>query len=229
MFQQIVVVGAGRAGRPIAERLGGRFDVRVTGRELACEGADLVIVCTPDAAIGDVAAAIEPGPWLCHVSGATRLAALAPHERRFAVHPLQTLHQEGGPEQLDGAFAAVTAEGAATRAAAFRLADELGLSAFELADEDRPLYHAGATMAASFLVTVQHAAAELIERAGAPREAVDPLMRRVVELGFVETGPHVRGDLDTIDSHLSAIAKRRPELEALYRALSEATALLAAP
>jgi len=227
MFQRIVVVGAGRAGRPIAERLSERFDVRVTGRELACAGADLVILCTPDAVIGDVARAIEVGPWICHVSGATRLDALAPHQRRVAVHPLQTLHADAGPGQLDGAFAGLTASDPDAMRVALTLADALGLRPFELADEDRPLYHAGATVAASFLVTLQRAAADLVERAGAPREAVDPLMQRVVERGFIPTGPHVRGDLSTIDEHIVAIAQQRPELEPLYRALTRATELLA--
>ena len=228
MFQRIVVIGAGRAGRPIADRLSEHFDVRVAGRELACDGADLVIVCTPDAVIADVARAIDVGPWMCHVSGATRLDALAPHEKRLAVHPLQTLHADGGAAQLDGAFAGVTAIDPAGRDVALWLAAELRLRPFELADENRPLYHAGATVAAGFLVTLQRAAADLVERAGAPREAIEPLMKRVMERGFIPTGPHVRGDLGTIDDHLAAVARERPELEQLYLALSQATELLAA-
>jgi predicted short-subunit dehydrogenase-like oxidoreductase (DUF2520 family) len=227
MFEHIVVVGAGRAGRPIAQRLGERYDVSTSGHELDCERADLVVVCTPDSAIEQVAQALDVGPWICHVSEATRLDALAPHERRFSVHPLQTLHAEGGAAQLDGTFAAVTAETAPARRAARRLAGDLELTAFPLADDDRPLYHAGATVAASFLVTIQRAAAELLERAGAPREALVPLMTRVVELGFPATGPHVRGDRETIDVHVRAIAERQPELGPLYDSLSGATELLA--
>ena len=225
MFEHIVVVGAGRAGGPIAARLRERYDVRTTGRELRYDGADLVVVCTPDAAIGEVARAIDAGPWICHVSGATRLDALAPHERRFAVHPLQTLHADAGPGQLDGAFGAVTAETDESVRAATRLATDLGLRPFALADADRPLYHAGATVAASFLVTLQRAASDLVERAGAPREAILPLMARVAERGFQPTGPHVRGDHATIEAHREAIAAHCPELEALYRAMSDVTAL----
>ena len=228
MFQEIVVIGVGRAGRPIAERLSEQFSVRVSGRELACANADLVLICTPDSVINEVARAIEIGPWVCHVSGATSLDALAPHTRRLSVHPLQTLHSDAGPTQFDGAFAALSADDTAGMAVASTLATALGLTPFELADDDRPLYHAGATVAASFLVTLQRAAADLVERAGAPREAVDPLIRRVVEHGFVPTGPHVRGDVDTINEHLVAITTQRPELEPLYRALCDATELLSA-
>jgi predicted short-subunit dehydrogenase-like oxidoreductase (DUF2520 family) len=49
-------------------------------------------------------------------------------------------------------------------------------------------------------------------------------MRRTIENGFAPTGPHVRGDVGTIESHLAAIQARRPQLEPLYRTLAEATA-----
>jgi len=223
MYKSIVVVGAGRAGTPIAARLGERFSVRVCTRQIECDNADLVVVCTPDSAISTVAASIAQGPWICHVSGATPLDALAPHTKRLAVHPLQTLQASGGPEQLDGAFAAVTAESDHSRALGFQLARDLGLVPFELADADRPLYHAGATVAASFLVSLHRLAADLLETADAPPAALVPLMQRVIENDFAPTGPQVRGDRITVQRHISAIAERRPELEAMYRTLSKAT------
>ena len=119
MVRSISVVGAGRVGSAVAARLEER------GVELLEEGAELVLLCVPDRAIADVAASIALGPWIAHVSGAMSLAALAPHERRFSIHPLQTIVRRRGPEQLDGAWAAVTAETSEAR--------ELGLE---------PLYRA---------------------------------------------------------------------------------------
>lgn len=177
----------------------------------------------PDRAIAEVAARIPPGPWLCHVSGATSVRALAPHERRFGLHPLQTFQAGLGPGQLDGAWGALTAETPAAHEAGLALADLLGLTPFDLADEGRPAYHAGAVMASGFLATLHGAAAALVESAGAPREALAPLMRRTMENGFLPTGPHVRGDRPTIEAHLAAIRQRAPELEQLYLALGEAT------
>jgi predicted short-subunit dehydrogenase-like oxidoreductase (DUF2520 family) len=81
-------------------------------------------------------------------------------------------------------------------------------------------------VAASFLVTLHEVAADLMRAAGAPSEALEPLMRRTIENGFQPTGPHVRGDWETIDRHLAEIRDRRPELEPLYRTLSDATAAL---
>ena len=66
------------------------------------------------------AAAIPVGPWIAHTSGAQQLEVLAPHERRFSLHPLQTFTLDRGPEQLDGAWAAVSGETAEALAAGAR-------------------------------------------------------------------------------------------------------------
>src|SRR5919204_222240 len=100
-----------------------------------------VLLCVPDDAIAEVARGIDVGPWVAHVSGATPLAALDPHTRRFSVHPLQTFTRARGPEQLDGAYAAVTAETDEALALGFELARTLRLEPFELAGRRRPLFH----------------------------------------------------------------------------------------
>ncbi len=223
-FETVCVVGAGGVGAPVASRLAERLPTRVAGRDLAGTAeADLVVLCVPDRAIAGVAACVPSGPWVAHMSGAARLAALDPHRRRFSLHPLQTFTRARGPEQLDGAWAAVSGETDEAVAAGTELSRLLGLEPFVLADEARPIYHAGATVAASFLVTLHDAAAELLRAAGAPPEALEPLMRQTIENGFAPTGPRVRGDTGTIESHLEAIHERVPRLEALYRALGEAT------
>jgi predicted short-subunit dehydrogenase-like oxidoreductase (DUF2520 family) len=79
-------------------------------------------------------------------------------------------------------------------------------------------------MASNFLVTLHGAAAALMAAAGAPPEALEPLMRRTIENDFELTGPIERGDWNTVDAHREAIRKARPDLEPLYDALAEATA-----
>jgi predicted short-subunit dehydrogenase-like oxidoreductase (DUF2520 family) len=217
MFTQVRVIGRGRVGNAIHGRL--------VERGLAADGpdADLILLCVPDSAIAGAAEAIPAGPWIAHVSGATSLSALAPHEKRFGLHPLQTFTLARGPEQLDGAWAAVTAETEAARQRGRWLADSLGLWAFDIRDESRVLYHAGAAMASNFLVTLYRAASRLLEHAGAPPEALLPLMRRTIDNGFELTGPIARGDWTTVDAHLAAIQRAAPELEDLYRAMAQVT------
>jgi predicted short-subunit dehydrogenase-like oxidoreductase (DUF2520 family) len=226
VFEQACVVGAGRVGKAVAARLGERIPTRVAGRDLDCSDADLVLVSVPDRAIQEVAAAVPTGPWVAHTSGAQRLAALAPHIRRFSLHPLQTFTLDRGPEQLDGAWAAVSGETDEAIVAARRLADLLGLRPFELEDAARPLYHAAATFASPFLVTIHDVAAELMEAAGAPPQALEPLMARTIANGFQHTGPFVRDDWETVKRHAETLGSRRPQMLPLYRALADAEAAL---
>lgn len=222
MFEHVHVIGTGRAGGAIRARLRER-GVRVTDGRQPDPASELVLVCVPDAVIAEVAAGVAVGPWIAHVSGATRLAALAPHERRFSVHPLQTLTRERGAEQLDGAFAAIGAESPDALDRARWLADLLGLRPFEVADADRALYHAAAVFGGNYLVTLHDVASRLLATVGAPEEAIVPLMSRTIDNGFDLTGPIARGDWSTVDAHLAALQDRAPDLVALYRALADAT------
>ena len=214
MFEDVTVIGAGRAGSAIAARLRERgIDVRANG--------DLRLLCVPDRAIAEAARAIEPGPWVAHVSGGTPLAALDPHVKRFSMHPLQTLTRARGPEQLDGAWAAVTADSEDAQARAVWLAETLGLRPFPLADAQRATYHAGAAIASNFLVTLYRSASQLFEDAGAPPAALVPLMTRTIENDFELTGPISRGDWETVERHRAAL--RGTGFEHAYDALVEVT------
>jgi predicted short-subunit dehydrogenase-like oxidoreductase (DUF2520 family) len=226
MLERIKVIGAGgRVGSAVSARLSER------GIRLVEHDPELVLLCVPDRAIAEVASEVAPGPWVAHVSGATPLAALDPHVRRFGMHPLMSFSKALGAAQLagqlDGAWAAVTAETDAARAVGFQLAETLGLLPFELDDASRAAYHAGAAMASNYLVTLQRAAGSLLEVAGAPPEALGPLMRGVIETGFELTGAIERGDWETVERHLTVIRAERPELEELYLVLAAETAKIA--
>jgi predicted short-subunit dehydrogenase-like oxidoreductase (DUF2520 family) len=222
VFSHVHIIGTGRAGSAIRARLRER-GVPVTDGRDPDPVADLVLLCVPDSVIGDVAATVSIGPWIAHVSGATRLDALDPHERRFSVHPLQTLTRNRGAEQLDGAWGAIGGETDAALDRARWLADTLGLRPFEVADADRALYHAAAVIGGNAIVTLHRAATRLLAEVGAPSETIVPLMLRTIENGFDLTGPIARGDRPTIEAHLAALEERAPDLVPLYRALVEAT------
>ena len=206
MIQTANVIGRGRVGSAVAARLAER-GIELRGGD---DEADIVLLCVPDAAIPDVARGLAPGHgWIGHVSGATPLSALAPHERRFSLHPLQTFTRNRGSEQLDGAFAAVSGDTPEALAVATELACTLGLEPFELGDDRRAL---------------SRSAAGLLGGAGPPPHALVPLMQRTIENGFELTGPIARGDWATVDAHLDAIRAARPDVEHVYRTLAEATA-----
>ena len=144
---------------------------------------------------------------MIHLSGATSIHALdAAPGPTACVHPLQTIWPELGPDQLEGAYAAVTGDAAAGE----RFARELGLMPFPLADEGKPLYHAASAFASNYLVTLTHVAARLMAEAGVDRElafaALRPIQRRTVEVADrPPTGPIARGDAATVRAHLAAL------------------------
>jgi predicted short-subunit dehydrogenase-like oxidoreductase (DUF2520 family) len=218
VIESVKVIGAGRVGSAMKARLAERgIEERVD--------ADVRLLCVPDAAIADVARGLAPGHgWIGHTSGVTPLSALDPHARRFGLHPLRSFTRARGAEQLDGARAAITSETDEAREVGVELARLLGLEPFPLAEEDRALYHAGAVIAASYLVTLQRAAAEIFREVGAPEEGIRSLMQSVIDNDFELTGPIARGDWGTVDRHLETLRQRKPKLEPLYRTLAEATA-----
>jgi predicted short-subunit dehydrogenase-like oxidoreductase (DUF2520 family) len=218
VIERVHVIGSGRVGSAVGARL------RERGVAVGEGDPDVVLLCVPDTAIPEVALSTTLGRgWIGHVSGATPLSALDPHARRFSLHPLQTFDRSGDSAQFDGAWAAVSGETEEALAVARELAEILGLRPFDLADDDRTLYHAGAVFASNYLVTLQRAAVRL----GVPAEALVPLMTRTIENGFQLTGPIARGDWATVEAHKQAIRAARPELEDLYETLAEATVLLA--
>jgi predicted short-subunit dehydrogenase-like oxidoreductase (DUF2520 family) len=228
----LAIVGAGRLGGALAAALrasGLEMDGPL-GRGASPAGVDAVLLCVPDAAIADAAAAIAPGVPVGHCSGATGLDALTGHEA-FAFHPLMTVPQDGEP-RFAGAGAAVAGSTPRALAIAHELADRLGMRATTVADEDRAAYHAAASIASNFLTTLEGAAERLAATAGVDRELLAPLVRASVEnwvrLGAASamTGPIARGDEGTVERHRAALAERAPDLLPMYDALVDATRAL---
>ena len=230
------VVGAGRLGTAIAAGLrdAGLAVQGPLGRGADPRGADVVLLCVPDGEIAAAAAAIaDPArPLVGHCSGATRLEPLAPHEA-FSLHPLMAVPAGSGPETLRGAGCAI--DGATPRAlrAAEALADALRMRPVHVAPEDRAAYHAAASIASNFLVTLEGAAERLAATAGVDRDLLAPLVKAAAAqwaaLGAegALTGPIARGDEATVERQRAAVAERAPELLALWDALVDATRGLA--
>jgi len=194
---------------------------------------DAILLCVPDAEIAAVASAIPAGAPVGHCSGATALDVLAPHEG-FSLHPLMTVPAGAPADVLAGAGAAVAGTTPRALAIARRLAELLSMRPVEIAETDRAAYHAAACIASNFLVTLEAAAERVGATAGLSRELLVPLVRATVEnwatLGPERalTGPVARGDAETVERQLAALAHRAPELLELFDAFVEATRGLAA-
>ena len=199
------------------------------GRGERCPSGSIVLLCVPDREIAAAAGALGVGCLVGHCSGAATLKPLHPHEA-FSLHPLMTVAADR-PAAFAGAGCAIAGSTGRALDAARGLALALRMHAVVVADADRALYHAAASMASNYLVTLESAAEQLAARAGVPRELLVPLVRAAVEnwatggAGAL-TGPIARGDMETVARQRAAIAARAPELLSLWDAFVERTAAL---
>jgi hypothetical protein len=218
MFESVNVIGRGRVGTAVAARLEER------GVELREDRAELVLLCVPDTAIRGVARDVVPGPAGSRTSAAARRSrhsirtsggsgstpcrrSRAREGRSSSTAPLPR-----SPLRPQRPWSAVSSSRAC-----------LGLEPFELADDAAAAVPRRAAIASNYLVTLHKVASELFRAAGAPPEALVPLMRRTIDNGFELTGPIERGDWETVEAHREAIRSTRPDLEPLYDVLAEAT------
>lgn len=211
------LVGPGRAGRSLASALiDTGFEQRgVLGRDddltAAAAGVDVVIIATPDGAVGPVAAAIAPvaSTVVLHLSGALGLDVLGPHRRRASLHPLMPLPSaEVGRVRLrSGITFAVAGDPMATH-----LGQALGGRCVEIDDSRRAAYHAAACIAANHLVAVLGQVERVAAAAGLGVDAFLPLaataLQDVGDMGPAAalTGPAARGDETTLARHRAALA-----------------------
>lgn len=233
----MAIVGAGRLGSALARALGAA-GVAVEGplERSVAPRSEIVLLCVPDAEIAKAAADTGDARFVGHVSGATPLTALGATDG-FGLHPLQTFAGGEGAEAFDGIGAAIAGTTPEALAIARDLALRLGMTPIEISDSERAAYHAAASIASNFLVTLQAAAEQLAAGAGiAPADArtlLAPLVRSTVDnwadRGPREalTGPVARGDDTTVARQRGAVEQHAPQLLPLFDELVASTAAVA--
>ncbi|BBF71815.1 Rossmann-like and DUF2520 domain-containing protein [Sphingomonas bisphenolicum] len=203
---------------------------------------DLILIAVSDDAIPDLVEALaqqlseDATPFILHLSGGSGAALLAPLAQRgaltAAVHPAMTF--TGDPERevarMVGARFVVTADTHPAVLAAKALVALLGGVAEQVGEAQRPLYHAALCHAANHLVTLIAGAGDALTAAGIadPGALLGPLVRAALDNGLDRgmtalSGPLLRGDGDTIASHLAALSADSPHLLPAYRAMAIAT------
>jgi predicted short-subunit dehydrogenase-like oxidoreductase (DUF2520 family) len=206
--------------------------------------ASRILIAVPDDAVTEVAGILAAAGMegiALHTSGTLGLASLAPLSRRGvacgSLHPLQSVPDPAlGLAALPGAWFAVSGDGPAAEWAR-RIVHLLGGHTFELSEENRPLYHAGAVMACNFFAALLDAGLRLFGQAGLDREqalgALTPLVTagvaNALRLGPAQalTGPFARGDVETVRAHWAALAAAPEPVRELYRAAARYTIDLA--
>ena len=181
-------------------------------------------------------------PWPApRRSSATRAAprrcarSTPPAPRRSALHPLQTVHRRRRrPARLRLCHRGLHRRGAGSSRATSRSGS--GWSRSRSRDEQRAAYHAAASIASNFLVTLEWAARRRVA-GGAGIAPTAPLSARSCARpsrtgsrsgrDARAHGPVARGDEATVAAQRAAVADAAPELLALFDALAERTRELA--
>ncbi len=225
---RIAIVGRGRAGHAFAAaaRAAGMDVYGPVGRDLAIPFPMTTLLCVPDSAIAEVAQRIPVGMPVGHCSASQGLAVLNPHEA-FSFHPLLSL--QGEHSTFANAWAAVDGTTPRARALSESLATRFEMRVIHVPADKRALYHASASVAANYLVTLEDTAERLASECGVPREALLPLVTTALKAwsqsGFANaiTGPVARGDEATVAVQRSAIEEFVPDALSVFDALTVAT------
>lgn len=237
------IIGAGGVGQTFAKRLSaightvylvhrphqvieGAFAQLTQWEALPWESLDAVLLCVRDQQIAPLAREIQHTTKthipIAHTAGSVDIEALSGFARRGVVYPLQTFSPgvainwgefpvfwEGDELFFD---LAVALTGTAERV---HYADSL----------ERLRLHIGAVFVANFT----NAMADIAQKVVSPRwdfRVYLPLLEAVVgklhvlSPGEAQTGPARRGDVETLQKHLSYLEAHWPALAPLYEMLS---------
>jgi len=116
---------------------------------------------------------------------------------------------------------------------AFSIATQLRMEAIEVPDSARALYHAAASVASNYLVTLEDAAEQLASSTGIERRHLARLAQSALdnwsELGGPNalTGPIARGDEATVRRQRAAVEGTASHLLPFWDAMADATRTLA--
>ena len=226
-----------------AASLAGAVEKAFPGLKEAVADAGIIFITTPDSVIADAAqnlakqGGIQKGTVILHCSGAlpsTKLDCLKSLGAvTGAMHPLQSFASGNIPgHPFSGIMMAVegTAEAVET---AKNIAQDLGAAPFEIRTDGKILYHAAAVFASNYLVALMDAATALMAEAGVDESRAFSILKPLVSgtLANIEasgtinalTGPIARGDVKTVEHHITQIREKAPDILPLYEQLGRYT------
>jgi predicted short-subunit dehydrogenase-like oxidoreductase (DUF2520 family) len=234
-MMKLAFIGAGRLGSALAARFGDLgHKVMTHSREDGdiYPDADIIFLTVPDDAIEFVAeklATQKPSGSVVHCSGVHGLEVLSALKNNAlgGFHPLYPFRAGARLHGNEGMLIGIEASDSHLQERLISLGDALGGVPVVLGAGKKAQYHAAASMASNYLVTLFDASLQLMTEAGVPiddaRSALLKLMQgnldNLHELSPSEalTGPIARGDVATVEKHLAAL--RGGNFAELYRVL----------
>lgn len=232
---RVSFIGAGNVATRMAQRLAeaGCEIVDVCSRsgkpvaQLRPDETDVVIVAVSDSSIAGVLAEVPSAGnalWV-HTAGSVGIDVFDPRKfpRHGVLYPLQTLLKS---RAVDWARVPLLIEG---DEAVEPLARMMSPSVTRLDSASRCRLHAAAVMGCNMVMYLWSLCEKITSEAGLPFSMLLPLLEMTLErarggeLSDAITGPARRGDVSTLQKHLSALP---PDVAQTYRTLSNQMLML---
>lgn len=189
---------------------------------------DLVILAVPDDRIAEVCAELPSvNGVLVHTCGVRSMEILKGGAFRYGViYPLQTLNKNVDVDMLRVPF---LIEGSDSNATSIlqEIAGDISNTVRYCSSSDRANYHLAAVFANNFANVLYSMSDEFLKTKELDFDMLKPLIEqtgRKLDQGTPmeqQTGPAMRGDLQTMKEHLQML-EDRPEFVEIYRVLSRA-------
>jgi predicted short-subunit dehydrogenase-like oxidoreductase (DUF2520 family) len=184
---------------------------------------------------------ISSGTVVVHTSGGAE-PELLPRLGEFGLsggtfHPLIPFaNPDRVPELMKHAWIGIDGDDPA-RATSRRLAGHVGARTLDIPSGGKARYHAAAVISSNFPVVLAALAGEVLSSLGIPERSAQHAVHGLMDAAVsnlaekapadVLTGPIVRGEVDTIIRHLTAL-RQEPEARAVYKRLSLTALAIAA-
>ena len=205
--------------------------------------SDLVIICTPDKEITLVAQSTtwQPHQSVIHCCGPLSYKVLSHVAISGAsigsFHPCQTFTRNidlsSVNELFHGTLINISSDSPQLSESLSALAHQIGGVPISIWDELRPLYHVAAGMTCGSLAALMSISMSIWQKIGLTESEAQAALKtlssttlaNVHEHGILSslTGPILRDDFETINSHIDALMTYSPDAAAIYTLLSKIT------
>lgn len=173
--------------------------------------ADLIIIAVSDNAISEISSQLPfENQLIVHTSGSMPIAALDQKNRRGSFYPLQTF-SKNRPVNWNNIPICIEAELDSDLELLQKIASELSSKVYNVNSDQRKALHLAAVFASNFTNHLYGIASKICAEHNLPFEILLPLIAetasKVAQLDptMAQTGPAIRNDDKTINSHLLAL------------------------
>ncbi|WP_298624183.1 Rossmann-like and DUF2520 domain-containing protein [uncultured Legionella sp.] len=197
---------------------------------------DVTWICSNDDEIAPIVSilatnsVLKPDSLVIHCSGTLNSTVLSPLKEQgcsiASFHPLKAFKKDYVDAHAFDLVHCVMEGDERAVIWVSALFERLGSKIISIRPQEKALYHAAATIASNYLITLAHISEELLLQAGIKSEQARAMINNLMQgninnlaesaqIDDALTGPLARGDVQTLSQHLQAI--KNPAIKELYK------------